>query len=167
MTESVVARSEFIVPEPAAAFAALLDVRRPDLERGEALPPLWHWLYLLDRPRQSDLGTDGHPVQGTIPTPPAAGQRRMWAGGRVRTFGGLVCNESAERRSRVLMSEKKVGRSGDLTFLTIEHLVVQRGNVVVEEHQQLVLPSGDRTRSPSSRRLPFGATSRGFEGLVD
>ena len=72
-------RTELIVPGPAEALAALLDVPLPGLEAGEELPLLWHWLYLLDRPAIADLGPDGHPVRGTIPAPPEPGRRRMWA----------------------------------------------------------------------------------------
>ena len=66
----IIERTETIVPEPAYALGALLGVPVPDLEKGEGLPPLWHWIYLLDRPAQTDLGPDGHPVRGTVPAPP-------------------------------------------------------------------------------------------------
>ena len=58
-------RTEMLLPEPARALSALLDVRQPDLEHGAGLPLLWHWVYLLDRPAQADLGPDGHPLRGT------------------------------------------------------------------------------------------------------
>ena len=38
----------------------------PTSALGEGLPLLWHWVYLLDRPAQADLGPDGHPLRGTI-----------------------------------------------------------------------------------------------------
>ena len=49
MTDSI-ERTELLLPEPALALGALLGVPIPDLVHGEGLPPLWHWLYLLDRP---------------------------------------------------------------------------------------------------------------------
>lgn len=129
--------TETIAPGPAVGLAGLLGVPLPDLER-EGLPLLWHWLYLLDRVPQSDLGPDGHAVRGVVPVPPAPGRRRMWAGGVVRTFGPLRCGEPAARSSRVLRTRNTVGRSGPLTFVTAEHLVRQHGEVVVQEQQQLV-----------------------------
>ena len=76
MTE-VIERTETLQPGPAAdAFGALLGVPVPELERGAGLPLLWHWIYLLDRPAQADLGPDGHPVRGTLPAPPGPGRRR-------------------------------------------------------------------------------------------
>jgi 3-methylfumaryl-CoA hydratase len=52
----VVVRTELLVPWPAQALGVLLDVSMPDLERGAGLPLLWHWVYLLERPAQADLG---------------------------------------------------------------------------------------------------------------
>ena len=74
-------RTELLLPEPAEALGGLLGVPVPDLAHGERLPPLWHWIYLLDRPAQADLGPDGHPFRGSLPAPPGPGRRRMWAGG--------------------------------------------------------------------------------------
>jgi 3-methylfumaryl-CoA hydratase len=52
-------RTEMLLAEPARALGALLGVRVPDLGLGEGLPLLWHWVYLLDRPAQADLGPTG------------------------------------------------------------------------------------------------------------
>jgi 3-methylfumaryl-CoA hydratase len=134
----IVERSEFIVPGPAEALGALLGVPVPDLANGAGLPPLWHWVYLLDRPAQADLGPDGHPERGTVPAPPGPGLRRMWAGGSIRMHGSLHCAEHAVRRTRVLSVPQKQGRSGPLTFVTVGHQVVQRGSVRIDERQDLV-----------------------------
>jgi 3-methylfumaryl-CoA hydratase len=131
-------RTESIQPGPAEALAALLDVPAPDFEAGQGLPLLWHWLYLLDRPAQQDLGPDGHPARATVLAPPGAGRRRMWAGGQVRTNGTLRCGEPASRRSEVLSTTEKHGRSGALTFVVVSHQVRQHGRVVVDERQDVV-----------------------------
>jgi 3-methylfumaryl-CoA hydratase len=62
----------------------------------------------------------------------------MWAGGRVRTSGPLRCGAPATRRSRVLSVQDKQGRSGPLTFVVAQHQVVQDGQVVVDEQQDIV-----------------------------
>jgi len=62
----------------------------------------------------------------------------MWAGGRVRTSGPLRCGEPAAKRSRVLCVRDKRGRSGPLTFITVEHQVLQRDRVMVDEQQDIV-----------------------------
>src|SRR4051812_11280367 len=99
-TSEIAERSEILGPEPAEALVGLLGVDAPDLER-DGLPLLWHWIYLMDRPSQADLGADGHPVRGVILAPPGEGRRRMWAGGRVLQTGRLMLGQMATKRSRV------------------------------------------------------------------
>ena len=106
----VVTRTALLLPGPAQALGGLLDVPVPDLDT-DGLPLLWHWIYLLDRPRQADLGPDGHPVGGALPAPPGPARRRMWAGGRVRTSARLRCGQTATRRSRVLSIQDTPGPS--------------------------------------------------------
>jgi 3-methylfumaryl-CoA hydratase len=146
--DAAVARVEVLTPQPAEALGGLLGVPTPAAADG--LPPLWHWIYLLDRPAQTDLGVDGHPVRGTVPTPPAPGLRRMWAGGRVRTLDRLKFGEPATRHTAVLSTERKTGRSGELIFVTVGHRVSQRGTLVVDERQDLVY----RAPAPPAPRQP-------------
>lgn len=133
----VVERTEVLLPGPAEALGALLDVPVPDLDR-DGLPLLWHWIYLLDRPAQTDLGPDGHPSRNTVPAPPGPGRRRMWAGGRVRAQGSLLCGRPATKRTRVLSHQEKQGRTGRLTFVVVEHQIIQSGHVVVDEQHDIV-----------------------------
>ena len=149
MSESVTQRTETPQPEPGYALGDLLGVPVPDLAKGEGLPLLWHWVYLLDRAPQADLGPDGHPVRGTLPAPPGHG-RRMWAGGRVRTSGTLRCGEPATKRTRVLAVTEKQGRSGRLTFVTVGVQVLQNGAVVVDEEQDIVYRDEAGAAAPPS-----------------
>lgn len=127
-------RSEVLLPGPAEALSGLLGVPRPST----GLPILWHWVYLLERPAQDALGPDGHPIRDTVPVPPAPGMRRMWAGGRVRTRGRLVFDESATKCTRILAIQEKRGRTGPLTFVTVGHRILQRDRIVVDERQDVV-----------------------------
>lgn len=166
MDESFIERTEVPQPEPAYALADLLGVPVPEL--GAGLPPLWHWIYLLDRPAQADLGPDGHPVRGTLPAPPDPGQRRMWAGGRVAAKGPLRCGEPATKRTRVLAVTEKHGRSGHLTFVTVGVQVLQGGAVVVDEEQDIVYrdaagpagPAAGAAASPAAPVVPAGQGER-------
>src|SRR5260370_25537212 len=88
MTE-VAERTELITSGPAEALAGLLGVPMPDLDAGQGLPLLWHWLYLLERPPQAAMGTDGHPAHGGIPSPPGPGRRRMFAVGGISQYAPL------------------------------------------------------------------------------
>lgn len=156
----VIERTETLAAEPAYALAGLLGVPVPDLDGGAGLPLLWHWLYLLDRPAQADLGPDGHPVRGVLPVPPAPGLRRMWAGGRVRRSGVLRCGEPATKLTRVLSMTTKVGRTGPLTFVVVGHQIVQRDQVVVDEEQDVVY------REATSPTEPAGGADAGDTEVV-
>ena len=168
----VIERTETLLPGPAQALGALLDVPVPDLDGGAGLPLLWHWIYLLERPAQADLGPDGHPVRGTIPAPPEPGRRRMWAGGRVRAVGPLRCGEPATRRSRVQSVADKQGRSGPLTFCVVHHQIWQRGRVVIDELQDIVYRAAVSPAGAARRRLggpghPARRGRAGDRGLAD
>jgi 3-methylfumaryl-CoA hydratase len=152
----IIERSELLLPGPARALGALLGVPVPELDHGEGLPLLWHWVYLLDWPPQADLGPDGHPVRGTLPAPPGPGRRRMWAGGRVRTAGPLRTGEPATKRSRVLSVQDKHGRSGSLTFVVVGHQILQNGDVVVDEQQDIVYREAAASSGPPSAPVVDG-----------
>jgi hydroxyacyl-ACP dehydratase HTD2-like protein with hotdog domain len=44
---------------PVDALNATLDHTAERATAGDALPPLWHWLYFLPLHRQSEIGADG------------------------------------------------------------------------------------------------------------
>jgi 3-methylfumaryl-CoA hydratase len=138
--------TELITPGPAEALAGLLGVPPAD----EALPLLWHWVYLLDRPPQAILGADGHPARDAIPIPPGPGLRRMFAGGRVSQPGPLRIGAEATRRTWQASSARKQGRSGPLYFVTVRTEISQGGQVVIAEEQDLVY----REPSPAADGAP-------------
>jgi 3-methylfumaryl-CoA hydratase len=144
--------TEPITAGPAEALAGILGVPVPDLDR-TGVPPLWHWVYLLERPAQADLGLDGHPLNG-IPAPPGPGRRRMFAGGHVRLHRPLRVGAEATRDSRVVSSIEKQGRSGPMTIMTVEHRVTQDGELVLTDQQDIVY----LTTTPFA---PIGPTSSG------
>ena len=159
-----VERTEMLLPEPAHALGGLLGVPVPDLAQDQGLPLLWHWVYLLDRPAQAELGPDGHPLRGTIAAFPALGRRRMWAGGRIRTSGPLRCGEPATKRSRVLSVLEKQGRSGPLTFIVVEHRILQRGQVVIDEQQDIVYREAASSASQLSASPEDGPAAQPADG---
>src|SRR3954447_23161512 len=132
--------TELIQRGPAQALAGLLGVPMPE----DRLPLFWHWVYLLDRPAQADLGRDGHPDADHVPP----GRRRMFAGGSVRSVAPLRFDEPATRRTEVLASTDKQGRSGPLTFVTVGHQVFQRDELVVDERQEVVYREPGATETP-------------------
>ncbi|RYU13744.1 mesaconyl-C4 CoA hydratase [Nocardioides iriomotensis] len=130
-------REEVLAAEPAEGLAALLDLPTGGIAAGVELPPLWHWVYLLERRAQRDLGPDGHPMSG-VPAPPGPGRRRMFAGGRVLHVRPLVLGRPAVRRTRLLSTQAKAGRTGPLTFATVRSEIHQDGRLAVVDDQDIV-----------------------------
>ena len=130
------------------ALAALLGVPPP----ADTVPLLWHWLHLLERPAEADLGVDGHPVRGTVPEPPGPGRRRMWAAGRVRTHQPLRYGDVVTRRTRVAEVVEKQGRSGPLTFVTVGHELWDDGGLAIEEEQDIVYREAVAPAAPAVLR---------------
>lgn len=141
-------REELVTREPAEALAGLLDI---DLPTG-GLPPLWHWVYLLDRPPQAELGADGHPMAG-VPAPPGSGVKRMFAGGRVETRGLLEYDVPATRTTYVSASQEKTGRSGPLTFVTVRSEYAQRQQLRIVDEADIVYRSPGSTVSARAGSL--------------
>jgi 3-methylfumaryl-CoA hydratase len=127
-------RTELMTREPAEALAGLLDI---DLPSTQDLPPLWHWVYMVERRPQRDLGPDGHPTSG-IPAPPGPGRLRMFAGGRVQVRRPLRFGEPVQRTTRVVRTAEKQGRSGPLTFLTVRIEFEQAGSLAIADEQDIV-----------------------------
>jgi 3-methylfumaryl-CoA hydratase len=127
-------RTDEVTATPVAALAATLDRDDPPPQRGDPLPPLWHWLYFLPLDRQSALGADGHAKRGGF-LPPVPLPRRMWAGGRLTFEEPLRIGDRIERTSRILDVTPKTGRSGPLVFVRVRHEVSgPHGRAIVEEH---------------------------------
>jgi 3-methylfumaryl-CoA hydratase len=122
---------------PVAALAATLDRDEPVPHVGDALPPLWHWLYFLPRHRQSELGADGHARRGGF-LPPVPLPRRMWAGGRFTFHAPLRIGEPIERVSRILSVEYKTGRSGELVFVVVRHEITNPAGLAITEEHDIV-----------------------------
>ena len=158
MTDRAVRRGLITVAQQ-EALAALLDLEDP---LGSALPELWHWTQLLDAPAQRDLGPDGHPSNG-IPAPPGPGRKRMFAGGRVRTYQLLRTGEACERTTQMLDTVVKEGRTGALTFVKIRHTYMQAGDIcIVEENDIVYRDAGSRLDVlPGTLEHPGPSAERG------
>jgi 3-methylfumaryl-CoA hydratase len=123
-----------ITAAPVAALSATLDRDDPLPREGDALPPLWHWLYFLPKHRQSELAEDGHPKLGGF-LPPVPLPSRMWAGSRLEFPGALRIGDEAARTSRIVDVKLKEGRTGPLIFVVARHEVANsEGVAIVEEH---------------------------------
>ncbi|HLF23925.1 MAG TPA: MaoC family dehydratase N-terminal domain-containing protein [Burkholderiales bacterium] len=142
-------RSDVVTAVPALMLSALLDRDDPP-QFGDALPPLWHWLYFLPIARQSEFGRDGHPARGGF-LPPVPLARRMWAGSRLQFHRPLRVGEPITRVSRIDDVSLKAGRSGPLVFVRVHHEISSRGEpAIVEEHDIVYRDAPGAQESPAA-----------------
>jgi len=154
-------REARIDAELARRMQAMLD-REPSLGAGDALPPLWTWLYFQDNHRASKLERDGRTVFGDF-LPPVALPRRMWAGGRFQFDAPLVLGEMASKVSEIADVRVKQGRTGPLCFITARHEYrnADGASCITEEHDMVYRadPSPDDVApEPPEAPDPAGAT---------
>lgn len=121
----------------ARLMAATVDRPGPPLADGDALPPLWHWLYFLEGRPPGELGRDGHPARGGF-LPPVPLPNRMWAGGTLVFEAPVPLGAAIEKRSVVSAVEHKRGRSGELVLVTVTHEVFAGGRRAVHETHDIV-----------------------------
>jgi 3-methylfumaryl-CoA hydratase len=146
---------------PMAALAATLDRDDPPVASGDALPPLWHWLYFLPVHRQSLVGADGHPKRGAF-LPPVELPRRMWAGSQLTFSRALKAGDAITRVSTIEDVTHKRGRSGDLVFVRVLHQISDAtgvAGVAITERQDIVYrdhPAAGET-PPAPQLAPDGA----------
>jgi itaconate CoA-transferase len=142
-------QAEVLSEVPALALAGVLGVPAPPPRAGGlALPLLWHWLYLLERPAQRDLGTDGHPRREIRPGDELTA--RMFAGGRVRAHGPLVTGRRTAMTHSVVKDAVKDGRSGPLRFVTHLYRYEQDGRVLIEDERDIVYRKPARAAAPGA-----------------
>ena len=151
-------RSDEVTSAPIAALSATLDRDDPLPQSGDPLPALWHWLYFLPIPRQSELGPDGHAKRGGF-LPPVPLPRRMFAGDRVQFHRPLRVGETISRLSRIVDVTSKEGRSGPLVFVLVRHEISDRQGVAVVEEHDIVYRESPKTgdRPPAPQSPPSGA----------
>jgi len=160
-----VGRSETLRDEIAAgraqAMQATLDDAAPFLHPGDALPPLWHWAYFWSLAPTASLGPDGHAARGGF-LPPIPLPRRMWAGSRVAFPKPLEVGAEVTRRSTIKSVAQKTGRSGQLAFVTVEHVISDdAGPCIVEEHDIVYRAAGEKGAAlPAGEAPPEGGTWR-------
>jgi len=127
-------RSDMVTAGPVAALSATLDREDAPPRPGDPVPPLWHWLFFLDRHRASELGPDGHARRGGL-LPPIPLPRRMWAGSRFEFHHPLRIGDHIMRETRVIDIKEKSGRSGPLVFVLVRHEISnEAGTAIAEEH---------------------------------
>lgn len=121
---------------------------------GDPLPLLWHWCAFPNAAPNDTLGLDGHARGGAL-LPPVHLSRRMWAGGALSFHKTLHVGEPLERRSRVRSVAEKMGQTGPMVFVTVDHGIYGARGLAIQERQDIVyLDIPDTFTPPGKRPLP-------------
>ncbi len=118
-------------------LAALLDLDPMAYRRGDALPEGWHSVFFAPIARQSQLGPDGHPRKGDF-LPPVPLPRRMFAGRRLRYLAPITIGAEIRRTSTIASITPKTGRTGQMIFVRVDHVVEMDGKPVLTELHDIV-----------------------------
>jgi 3-methylfumaryl-CoA hydratase len=118
-------------------LAALLDQDPMRYRRGDTLPEGWHAVFFAPIARQSQLGPDGHPRKGDF-LPPVPLPRRMFAGRRMRYLAPITIGAEIRRTSTITAITPKTGRTGQMVFVRVDHVVEMDGRPVLTELHDIV-----------------------------
>ncbi|WP_326541865.1 FAS1-like dehydratase domain-containing protein [Pseudorhodoferax sp.] len=144
---------------PLRALAATLDRDDAPPAAGDAIAPIWHWLYFLPMARQSAIGADGHPQRGGF-LPPVPLPRRMWAGSRIQFLAPLRAGQALERLSCVEDVRVKEGRTGALVFVKVQHEIRGDGVPAIVEEQDIVYRDMPAPGEPAPAPTPAPADAQ-------
>ncbi len=148
--------TDLITAAPLRMMRATLNL----MDATETLPPLWHWLYFLPSPQQSELGEDGHAKRGGF-LPPVPLPRRMWAAGQFEFFHDLKLGDAITRTSTIDDVTVKTGRTGSLCFVRVRHEVSNHAGLALREFHDIVYRPNPA--SPATDVSPKGNTSAAYE----
>ena len=124
-------------PARAVAMHNLFSLPYPSPKTHDVLKPFWYQIYFWDIYPPSHLGRDGHPKLGEF-IPNLGLPRRMWAGGEINFINDIILGVNAKKVSTIDSVEKKIGRSGDLAFVTEKIEIMQKGKLCIREYKKLV-----------------------------
>ena len=120
-------------------LAAMLDQDPGRFARGSEVPESWYTILFGPTALQASIGPDGHPLTGGDDLmPPMHNTRRMFAGRRVKFHKPLQVGDLVERVSTIRGVERKAGRTGSFTLVTVVHELSAGAGVAVTEEQDLV-----------------------------
>ncbi len=106
-------------------------------ETGPVAPQGLHWCLCVPDMASAELDVDGHPKRGGF-FPPIPLPRRMWASSKVQFHTPILAGMAVTRHSTISSIAEKMGNSGHLIFVTIDHIWTANGAYLVTETQSLV-----------------------------
>jgi 3-methylfumaryl-CoA hydratase len=149
----------YVEPAPVQALVSLFDDGIGGVERGQALPPLWHWVALAGWEPANGTGADGHPRTGGF-LPDLGKPRRMFAGGSVEFHAPLQVGELVRQQDRVVSVVPKSGRQGEFILVNVEtRLYDHDGNLGLTERRDLIYRDTVTPSAVPERVTPAAALS--------
>ena len=133
----------------AASFRAILEPHLAEMPDG-VCPLGLHWCLSPEIAGMADLGGDGHPANNRH-LPPVPLPRRMWAGGVVEIAGDIQIGDRVRRVSTIRDIARKQGRSGELWFVSIDHVHETGCGPAVRERQDLVYREAAPPGAPAAK----------------
>lgn len=146
-------------------LASVLDLDEAAFDEGTALPPMWHWLFFLNRAPTAQIGPDGHPKRGGF-FPPVELQRRMFAGEQIVFHAPLLVGQAATRTGTITRLDEKEGRNGRMVLASAHYRIEQAGKLCLEDTQDIVYIAGGGTTpapGPDAFTPPDDAWHRTFK----
>ena len=137
-------------------LSCTLDRDDPRPKDGDPLPIGWHSILFPRVVRQSQIGPDGHPQRGDF-LPPVPLPRRMFAGKRITFEGELRVGDEVKRESVIQSVTPKVGKSGQMVFVTVRTEISSPRGLAVVEEQDIVYREEPDPAAPKPAAVPVPA----------
>jgi 3-methylfumaryl-CoA hydratase len=129
--------SDIVTAQLVKGLRATLFQEIGDPKPGDAAPFTSHWCLAPPVFPMSQLSQDGHPARGGF-LPPVPLPRRMWAGGELEFRDALRVGDESKRASRISDVTMKIGSTGVLCFVSVEHEVTTPRGTAIRERQDIV-----------------------------
>jgi 3-methylfumaryl-CoA hydratase len=129
--------SDIVTAQLVKGLRATLFQEIGEPKTGDAAPFTVHWCLAQPVFPMSELGPDGHPTRGGF-LPPVPLPRRMWAGGEIEFLDPLRVGDEAKRTSKIVDVTVKSGSTGQLCFVSVEHVITTTRGIAIRERQDIV-----------------------------
>jgi len=139
-------------------LACTLDRDDPVPQAGDELPAGWHSILFPRVVRQSQIGADGHPQRGDF-LPPVPLPRRMFAGKRITLHAPLRVGDEVRRESVIKDVTPKVGRTGQMVFVTVQTDICSPRGLAITEEQDIVYREEPEKGAPPPPPQPAPGTA--------
>lgn len=78
----------------------------------------------------------------------------MWAGSEIEFHSPIIIGEHASKKSQISDIKQKLGKSGELVFVTVEHETEQSGKLCLTERQTIVFREAAKESNTTDEPSP-------------